>query len=179
MMWLKKSKSGLSIKIKLKLALWTFVQNTLFKYSPLIRPRIWLLNLFGANVNKSCFIHSSAKIYMPWNLKMGEKSSIDFNVIIYNLDNVIIGNFVSIAYMANINTGSHDFTDPHLALVTKPVMIKDGAFIGADVYISPGVSIGLMTVIGARSVITKDMPDNYICYGHPCVPHKFRNGALE
>lgn len=173
-MWLKKSKSGLSLKIKVKLIIWKVIRNTLFKFSPFIKWRIWLLNLFGADVNKTCFIHSSVNIYMPWNLKMGERSSIDFDTLIYNLDNVIIGNFVSIAYMVNINTGSHDFSDPVLSLVTKQINIKDGAFIGTDVYISPGVEIGVMTVIGARSMVTKNMPDNYICFGHPCRPYQIR-----
>jgi putative colanic acid biosynthesis acetyltransferase WcaF len=77
-------------------------------------------------------------------------------------------------YRANINTGSHDHSDPHFALITKPINIKSGAFIGTESYISPGVIIGSMAVIGARSVVTKDMPSDMICFGHPCKPYKKR-----
>ena len=116
---------------------------------------------------------------MPWNLTMGERSAIDFDVLIYSLDKVVIGDYVSISYKANINTGSHDHSDPHFALITKPVTIKSGAFIGTESYIAPGVTIGQMAVIGARSVVTKDMPSDMICFGHPCKPYKRREKKIE
>ena len=175
-MWLKPSKSAFTKKTKIKLAIWTFVRNTFFKFSPhqLNFFRIWLLNSFGANVKRNCFIHSKAIIYMPWNLTMGERSAIDFDTIIYSLDKVVIGDYVSISYKVNINTGSHDHSDPHFSLVTKPVHIESGAFIGTESYIAPGVIIGCMALIGARSAVTKDMPSDMISYGHPCKPYKKR-----
>ena len=175
-MWLKPSKSAFNKKTKIKLALWLIVQKTLFQFSPhkLSRFRIVLLNLFGANVAKSCFIHPSSVIYMPWNFSMGERSSIDFDSIVYSLDKVVLGDYVSISYKVNINTGTHDLSDPYFELITKPVFIDSGAFIGTEVYISPGVSIGKMSVIGAKSVVTKDMPVNMICFGSPCKPYKKR-----
>lgn len=180
-MWLKPSKSAFTKKTKIKLALWLIVQNTLFRWSPhkLNKFRIWLLNSFGANIKTTCFIHAKATIYMPWNVTMGNNSAIDFDALIYSLDKVVIGDFVSISYKVNINTGSHDHSDPEFALITKPVYIKSGAFIGTESYISPGVTIGQMTVIGARSVITKDMPSDMICFGHPCKPYKKREKKLE
>jgi len=175
-MWLKPSRSSFSKQIKIKLGLWLVVQGTLFRFSPhkLNKFRIWLLRLFGAKVKENCFVHPKATVYMPWNLEIGNRSAIDFDVLIYSLDRVTIGNYVSISYKVNINTGSHDHSDPYFALVTKPVVIKSGAFIGTESYISPGVTIGTMAVIGARSVVTKDMPSNMICFGHPCKPHKKR-----
>ncbi len=175
-MWLKPSRSVFTTKTKIKLALWTFIQGTFFRWTPhkLNKFRLWLLNLFGADIKSTCFIHPKATIYMPWNLTMGERSAIDFEALIYSLDKVIIGDYVSISYRANINTGSHDHSDPHFALITKPINIKSGAFIGTESYISPGVIIGSMAVIGARSVVTKDMPSDMICFGHPCKPYKKR-----
>lgn len=50
----------------------------------------------------------------------------------------------------------------------KPVCIGDDTWIGGNVTILPGVSIGRNTVIGAGSVVTKDIPDNVIAAGNPC-----------
>lgn len=155
------------------------VQGTLFKFSPhkLNKFRIWLLRQFGADIGNYCFVHPNATIYMPWNLIMGERSAIDFDAMIYNLDKVMIGDFVSISYKVNINTGSHDYRDPYFKLITKPVIIQSGAFVGTESYIAPGVTIGEMAVIGARSVVTRDMPSDMICFGHPCKPYKERHQA--
>lgn len=176
LLWLKPSKSPFTKKEKIKLAVWLLIQNLLFRMIPhkLNFLRIKLLKLFGANIGNNCFIHPHATIYMPWNLEMGEYSSIDFDVMIYSLDKVKIGNFVSISYKVNINTGSHDIADPEFKLVTKQVTINDGVFVGTETYIAPGVTIDTMAVIGARSVVTKNMPASMICIGHPCVPYKKR-----
>ena len=125
-MWLQPSKSVFTKKIKIRLALWLIVQNTLFRWTPhkLNKFRLWLLNIFGADVKSSCFVHPKATIYMPWNLTMGNKSAIDFDALVYSLDKVIIGDFVSISYKVNINTGSHDHSDPYFVLITKPIRIE-------------------------------------------------------
>jgi len=174
--WLKPSKSTFTTKTKLKLAIWLFVQGSVFRWTPhkFNKFRLWLLKLFGAKIENTCFIHPKATVYMPWNLVMGERSAIDFEALIYCLDKVTIGDYVSISYKVNINTGTHDHRDPHFQLITKPVVIESGAFIGTESYVSPGVTIGSMTVIGARSVITKNMPSDMICFGHPCKPYKKR-----
>ena len=173
-MWLKPSRPSFSRKTRLKLALWLVIQKTLFRISPSKRFRIWLLNIFGANVQRTCFVSPTATIYMPWNLVMGDRSSIDFETLVYNLDRVTIGDFVSISYRVNINTGSHDCGDPYFRLITDPIFIGSGVFVGAEAYLGPGVKIGLMAVIGARSVVIKDMPSAFICVGHPCKPIKIR-----
>jgi len=49
-----------------------------------------------------------------------------------------------------------------------PITIKNGAWIGANVVIMPGVTIGENSVIGAGSVVTKDIPDNVVAFGTPC-----------
>lgn len=180
-LWLKPSKSPFDNKTKIKLAIWLIINKTLFRLTPhkLSKFRIFLLRLFGAKIGENCFIHQSTTIYMPWNFEMGNRSAIDFDSIIYSYDKVTIGDYVSIAYKSNINTASHDYRDPFFSLTTKSVDIKSGAFIGTDTYISPGVTIGFMTVIGARSTVTKNMPDNYICFGYPCKPYKLREMKVD
>jgi len=174
--WLKPSKSAFDTKTKLKLALWMLTKNTVFKFSPhkMNKFRLIILNLFGAKIKSNCFISPQATIYMPWNLSMENNSAIDFDAFVYNIDKVTIGKFVSISYKVNINTASHDIEDQYFSLITKPIIINDGVFIGTESYISPGVEIGSMAVIGARSVVTKNMPKNMVCIGHPCKAIKER-----
>ena len=68
---------------------------------------------------------------------------------------------------AYLCTGTHDFTDPCLQLITKPIMIGKNSFIGARAMILPGVCIGDQVIVGAMSVVSKDVPDHQIVVGNP------------
>lgn len=179
--WLHKSRSPYKLQEKIRMALWWAIYAALFKPS-LHKMHGWrrfLLKSFGAKIDVGSTVHATARVWFPWNLEMGRNSGIGFDALIYNLDKIIIGDFVTVSQRTHINTGTHDYTDPNFPLVTKPVIIKSGAFIGADSFINLGVTIGKMAVIGARSVVTSDMPDNMICVGHPCRPVKERLQASK
>jgi putative colanic acid biosynthesis acetyltransferase WcaF len=134
--------------------------------------RCFLLRSFGAQVGVNTFINSRAKIWLPWNLKIGSNAGIGFDALIYNLDTVEIGDYATVSQRVHINTASHDYSDPKFQLVTRPVVVGAGAFIGTDSYVGWGVHIGKMAVIGARSVVTSDQPEFTVCVGHPCKPYK-------
>ena len=51
---------------------------------------------------------------------------------------------------------------------SMPIHIGDGCWIGAGVMVMPGITIGENSVIGAGSVVTKDIPANVVAYGNPC-----------
>ncbi|MDA8155233.1 MAG: colanic acid biosynthesis acetyltransferase WcaF [Actinomycetota bacterium] len=174
--WLRESQSPYSLKEKMRMALWWAVEAVLFKPS-LHKMHGWrrfLLKAFGAKLGKGSTVHAKARVWFPWNLEMGENSGIGFDVLVYNLDKVIIGDFVTVAHKTEINTASHDLADENFRIVTKPVRIASGVFIGSGAYINMGVTIGQMAVIGARSVVAKDMPAGMVCVGHPCRPVKPR-----
>jgi len=59
-------------------------------------------------------------------------------------------------------------------LLTAPITVEDNVWLAADVFVHPGVTIGEGAVIGARSVVVKDMPAWTVCAGHPCKPIKPR-----
>ncbi len=65
-------------------------------------------------------------------------------------------------------TGSHDFSLPEMPLVTAKITIGEDAFIGARAFVLPGITIGARSVIGACSVVTRDVPENVIAAGNPC-----------
>lgn len=168
------SKSPYSFKTKVRMAAWWFVEAVFFRPS-LHKMNTWrcfLLRCFGAAVGVNTFINSRAKIWFPWNLKIGSNAGIGFDALIYNLDTVIIGDYATVSQRVHVNTGSHDYSDPDFPLVTRPVLIKSGAFIGADSYIGWGVVIGEMAVVGARSVVVNDLPGYTVSVGHPCTPKK-------
>ena len=136
--------------------------------------RRFVLRLYGATLGDHVYVSRKAKIEFPWNLHMEHHSCIGDNTWIYNLAKVSIGECATISQSVTICTGTHDYTRPHLPQVTKPVTIERGVWIAMDAFLMPGVTIGKNAVIGARSLVTKDMPEGMICAGHPCVPIKQR-----
>lgn len=161
---------NVTIKYKLKLQVWRCVDTLFFKTSLNIFScwRVFLLRLFGAKIGKGCYISPLARIYMPWNLTIGNFSSIDDYTFIKSTEKVLIGDYVSISNFVHIITGGHDVRQRNFASQRSPIVIENGVFIGADSYISKGVNIGQMAVIGARSVVLKDIPENTIAFGSPC-----------
>jgi len=89
------------------------------------------------------------------------------------VNKVEIGNNVLIG--ANVVIADNDFHGICLAsrkiqarlLPSKPILIEDGVWLGADVYVCKGVKIGKNSVIGAKSVVTKSIPENCIAVGVP------------
>lgn len=171
-LWFKRDNKTQNVtrSYKIKLLIWRCVDTLFFKTSlnPLSCWRVLLLRLFGAKIGKGCYISPKARIYMPWNLTMGNISSVDDYVFIKNSDKVTIGDYVSISNFVHIFTGGHNVRQRNFASEREPVTIANGAFIGADSYIGKGVTIGQMAVIGARSVVLKDVPENVIAFGSPC-----------
>lgn len=85
----------------------------------------------------------------------------------YSLGKIEILEGATVAQEAYLCTGTHDFNDPSLQLITKPVTIGKNSFIGARAMILPGVSIGDQSIVGAMSVASKDVPDHQIVAGNP------------
>ena len=141
---------------------WYFVNKYLFTPSPVIMKnwRIFLLRLFGAKIGKGCYISPSAYITRPWELIMGNASSIDDRC--YITPPLKIGDQVAISNNCHIIAGSHDVKSRGFELIFNPIEIKDGAFIGCGCYINAGVKIGVASVISAHMNVLKSVPDNKI-----------------
>jgi putative colanic acid biosynthesis acetyltransferase WcaF len=162
----------------IKRGLWACVQLPFIHGMPkrLSFLRIALLRLFGARIGEACLVCGGAKIWEPWNLQVGSRSVIGPDAEIYNLARITIGSNATVSQGAYLCSASHDYTDPAFRLFSKPITIGDGAWVAAKAFVAPGVSIGDGTVIGACSVVTKDMPAWTICAGNPCKPLKPRPG---
>ena len=112
-------------------------------------------------------VFPSVKIWAPWNLEFGSFVAIDDNVRLYSANKIKIGTKVAISQGAFICTASHDISDPSRPLITKPIVIEDGVWIGAWAFIHPGVTIGEGAVVGACAVVTKDVPAWTVVAGNP------------
>jgi putative colanic acid biosynthesis acetyltransferase WcaF len=148
--------------------LWGF-GRWLFRLSP--RPcfgwRRCILRCFGAKVGNEVNIYSSALIYFPWNLSIGNWSSIGEWALVYNLGPVTIGEKVTVSQGAHICAGTHDYRQTDMPLLKPPIEIKDQVWICADAFVGPGVTVGEGAVIGARAVVTRNVEPWTIIAGNP------------
>lgn len=129
--------------------------------------RVLWLKLFGMAVRGTPSVHQRARVDVPWNVTLGDRSCLGDRTHIYSLGKVEIGDGATIAQEAYLCTGTHDFADPNIPLQTAPIIIGPKAFIGARAFIMPGVIVGEGAVIGAGSVVTKDVEPWSICVGNP------------
>lgn len=156
--------------------LWWLLQAIVFPLTPHFwhLPRIWLLRKFGATIGQGVIIRPTARFTYPWKVSIGDWSWIGDDAVIYSLDRIEIGSHCIISQKSYLCTGSHDIHDPAFALKTAPIAIGNGAWVAADCFIAPGVTIGANAVIGARSTVLKSMPEQMICWGYPCQPRSRR-----
>lgn len=162
----------------LRRMLWALVQATLFRWSP--RPlhgfRARLLRIFGADIPQpsQVVIFPTAKVTYPWRLTLAPRSMVGRNVTLYNLGHITLLRGATISQNCHLCAGTHDYSRWSMPLVTAPIIVGENAWLGADVFVGPGVSIGELCVVGARSVVVKDLPPRLVCAGHPCRPLKPR-----
>lgn len=105
------------------------------------------------------------------NIHIGDNFFANTNLVILDGAKVTIGDNVFIAPHVGIYTAGHplDKEQRNAGLeYTYPITIGNNVWIGGHVCILPGVSIGDNSVIGAGSVVTKDIPSGVLAYGNPC-----------
>lgn len=155
--------------------LWACVQLPFWPKMPrMLSPlRIFLLRLFGARIGRNCRV-DAARIWLPWNFEMSEWSVVGGGAEIYNLAPVTIGANSVVSQRVYLCTATHDHSRADFPLYSKPITIEGSAWVAAGVFVAPGVRIGEGAVVGAYSVVTKDVPSWTICAGNPCRPIKLR-----
>lgn len=162
---------------KMARLLWRTVWVLLFRPSPRMAHgwRRFLLRLFGAKMGKGTFAYPSVQIWAPWNLEMRDHSCLSHFVDCYCVDKVVIGHHATVSQYSFLCTASHDYNHIDMPLVTAPILIGDHAWVTADVFVGPGVTIGQGAVVAARSTITQDVAPWIIVAGVPAKPIGQRN----
>ena len=133
-----------------------------------------LLRLFGAKVGANVNIYSSALIYYPWNLEIGNDSSIGEWALVYNLGPVRIGARTTISQRVHLCAGTHDYTDTSMPLIKPPIDIGDEVWICADAFVGPNVSVEERAIVAAASVVVKNVSSSTIVGGNPAKKIKER-----
>lgn len=149
---------------------WSVAWSLLFRFSP--RPlhgwRRFLLRSFGATVGAGSRVYPRARVWAPWNLRLGQVVAVADDVEIYNPAQIDIGDFTVISQGAYLCGASHDYQRWQFPLIVRPITIGRHAWVAARAIVQMGVTIGEGCVIGAGSVVTRDMPPWTVCAGNPC-----------
>ncbi|MBP3284244.1 MAG: sugar O-acetyltransferase [Clostridia bacterium] len=105
-----------------------------------------------------------------FNIEIGENFYSNHNLVILDANKVKIGDYVQIGPNCGIYTSGHPLdSETRMKLeFAKPITIGNHVWLGGNVCVMPGVTIGDNTVIGAGSVVTKDIPANVVAVGNPC-----------
>ncbi|EMD1177345.1 sugar O-acetyltransferase [Vibrio harveyi] len=156
-------------------AMQTECLETLYDYNQ-TRPsegekRSNILNHLLASVGKNCYIEPPLRANWGCHTHLGDNVYANFNLTLVDDTHIYIGDHVMIGPNVTIATAGHPI-DPELrrdiAQFNIPVHIGNNVWIGANSVVLPGVTIGENSVIGAGSVVTKDIPANVVAVGNPC-----------
>lgn len=167
---LSKYHNSLSRKNQIIRMLWTIVWGVFARPLPRSIGSGWkrfLLRLFGAKIDSTAVVYSSARVYYPANLIMERYACLASDVDCYNVDIIRIGANTTISQGTYLCTASHDITNSLNPLITAPIIVEDQAWIAADAFVGMGVTIGQGAVVGARAAVFKNVEPWTIVGGNP------------
>lgn len=149
--------------------LWGIVWRTVFRPSPrcCFGWRRMLLRFFGAQLAASARVYPSARIWAPWNLRMEADTCLADGVDCYCVAPVVLEQGATVSQRAFLCTASHDIHDRQRPLVTGAIRLELDAWVFAEAYVGPGVTIGQGGVAAARSVVVRNVPGGTIVGGNP------------
>ena len=133
--------------------------------------RVKLIRELLGGAGKTPWLETPIHFAYGCNTTVGDHFYSNFNLTVVDDVSVTIGNCVMCAPNVTISTTGHP-VHPYYrtrgAHFSLPIVIEDNVWIGANVAIMPGVTIGKNSVIGAGSVVTRDIPANVVAFGTPC-----------
>jgi putative colanic acid biosynthesis acetyltransferase WcaF len=144
-------------------ALWVVISTLVFAqvWCP-NRVRCAILRWFGAQIGEGVLIRHGVTIQWPWKLSIGDNTWIGVGAELYNIDSIVIGSDVCISQHAYLCTGSHDRRSPTFEFDNGPIVVEDGAWLCARSSVLRGVTIGANSVVGATSLVCRDVPPDSI-----------------
>jgi len=166
-----RSQSPYTLKERVGRVLWNSVGQRVFglTFHNWYGARNALLRLFGARVGRPVRVRPSVIIEQPWNLSIGDNSSLGDRAIVYCLGPVTIGRHVSVSQGAHLCAGTHDYRRADMPLLRPPIVVEDYAWVAADAFVGPNVTVREGALLGARACAMKDLEAWSIYAGNPAV----------
>lgn len=169
---LKNYKNRHSLKSKILRVVWNVVWLLAFRPTPARISvfnawRAFVLRCFGAKIGNGCAIFPNVEVWQPWNLTIGNYVALDWDVVCYTVDKIVIGNQTTISRGAFLCCASHDVTSPIMELTYAPITIGSNAWIAARAIVLPGRNIGDGAVVAAGAVVKDDVDSWTVVGGNP------------
>jgi putative colanic acid biosynthesis acetyltransferase WcaF len=161
---------------RIRLLLWNVLWPLFCGWTP--KPfnawRLLWLRMFGCNIEGKPFVHQRARIQIPWHVTLRHRSCVGDRANLYSLGEIELGRSCVVAQEAYLCTGTHDFSHPDTPLITAKITIGADAFVGARAFVMPGIRIGEGAVVGACSLVTRDIERRAVVAGSPARFLRFR-----
>ncbi len=135
--------------------------------------RRMVLRAFGAEIGRAA-VYPSARIWSPANLIVGDGACIGPRAVIYCMARITIEPGALVSQGAHLCAGSHDIEDPDFALRAAPIRVGARAWIAAEAFVGPGVTVGAGAVLGARGCAFSDLAPWTVYVGNPARRHNSR-----
>jgi len=164
-----KRPAQVTLSIRLARLLWNLVCALFYRPTPrFLHPwRRVLLRLFGARIGRAAHPYPRARIWAPWNLTMGPQSCLADGVDCYSVAPITLGENAIVSQYAYLCSATHDYDDPAFPLLVAPIVIGPNAWVAAGAFVGPGVAVAEGAVLGARSVVVRDVAPWDVVGGNP------------
>jgi putative colanic acid biosynthesis acetyltransferase WcaF len=129
--------------------------------------RIRALRAFGAEIGEQVIFRPRTRVRFPWKLHIGARSWIGEGVWFHNQDHVFLGSDVVISQESFLTTGSHAHRRD-MALITRPIVIDDGAWITSRCIVLGGARVGRSALARPLTVVSGTVPANAVVSGPDC-----------
>lgn len=148
---------------------WWIIDALLVRPTPqvLFAWRRFVLRRFGARIGKNVRIRPGVRVTYPWKLNVGDNCWIGDDAVIYNIDEITIGDDAVVSQHAYLCAGTHDAREISFPVRASPITIESECWIAARAFVGPGVRIGRGAVVGACSVVQSDVPSATVVAGFP------------
>ena len=128
--------------------------------------------LFYNQIGENSIVNGQLTVVLPKNVTIGKGVTVMNGALMMAAGGITIEDKVMIAANVKLISNNHDHYERDV-LTCKPVLIKEGAWVGSGSTILPGVTVGKYAIVGSDSVVTKDVPDYAVVVGNPAKVIKY------
>jgi putative colanic acid biosynthesis acetyltransferase WcaF len=133
-----------------------------------------MLRMFGAQIAPNVIIKPGVQVKYPWRLRVGENSWLGERCWIDNMEDITIGANAVISQGAYLCTGNHDWSDPGMGLAPEPIVVEDGAWVGAFARVAPGRTVARESVLVLGAVLLHETEPRGVYAGNPATLIRWR-----